>query len=347
MQKRQALSFKTNRPYTKKHEQKTSLTQQPDECVLHSDKSVIFTLLQNKLQNLNTHIFYGCRIQNKRAKTNLKAEPDRKIKGRMFKWKQFILFMAITIASFTKAVHFSFLSSAKASDSSVVEFPIEKNNSNIDLLTTVKTMNEISVFFAPLVRAKGTPFAWDFDWTKPWIGAGSKKNEGVFSIMLWGGYVRADFMTVKALQFTICHEFGHFLGGEPFQYFDNDSDHWSSVEGQADWWAATVCLPTLYRSQGQTELQVRNSIHQAGLDFALFAQFHFHESAVPVSLEKRATEKPEITIMLSYPSLQCRLDTVRNGGDCSTLVFQDGNQKVPVCERPRCWYVPTSDLKSQ
>ena len=249
---------------------------------------------------------------------------------------KFIVFLSFLFLS----AHHGLLSSAHAEDSTVITYPVEKNRSNIDVVTTVKTIGEVAAIFSPLVVDQGTPFAWDFDWEKPWIGAGSKKYQGTFSIMLWGGFVRADLMTIKALQFTVCHEFGHFLGGAPFQLFDDPSQNWSSTEGQADWWAATVCLPALYRSQGQTEIEVRKSILQAGLEFAQFLQFHFHETTIPVSLEAKAQERPQKTLMLSYPSLQCRLDTIRIGGTCATLVQQ--NEEIESCERPRCWYVPTS-----
>lgn len=220
----------------------------------------------------------------------------------------------------------------------VISYPPERNVSKIDVSSTILTMTEIAGLYSAAVHAHDTAFAWDFSWEKPWLGAGSKLYEGTFSIMLWGGFVRAEGMTLRGLEFTICHEFGHFLGGEPRQTFPFETESWSSVEGQADWWAASVCLPTLYRLRGLKTSAARDRILKAGLDFARFAQSQYEKDSPSVSLDKAAPERPASTLVLSYPSLQCRLDTIRLGADCIVSDEDASGQ----CERPRCWFVPQS-----
>lgn len=221
---------------------------------------------------------------------------------------------------------------------SVISFPVERPDSQVHVLETVLIMSEIEQLMRPLVslQAQGG-FQWDFDWEKPWLGAGSQlDDDGKFRILLWGGLVRATKMTAPALEAVICHEFGHLLGGEPRQFFpvagtSQREKHWSSAEGQSDWFAATECLPMLYRNRGLTSIEIQNRIEQAGFEFALFVQHHFEPSSPLPSLDSSALEAPGSTLFSTYPSLQCRLDTYRIGAQCS-----DTEGSCP--KRPRCWF---------
>lgn len=227
----------------------------------------------------------------------------------------------------------------------VISYPIERNESGISLEDTVKILGEIAVLNTGSIEFLSTDFAWDFDWAKPWLGAGSQlhapslpgTSNPVFSIMLWGGFIRATGMTLSALEFTVCHEFGHFLGGDPHQIFPDEIIHWSSTEGQADWWAASVCLPKLYRSRGMSNDDATLRIRQAGQDFAHFAYLQFERGSKEASLTQRATENPAATPTLAYPTTQCRLDTIADGATCA---FASPPDQAQACVRPRCWFAP-------
>lgn len=224
----------------------------------------------------------------------------------------------------------------------VIGFPPDRSESGIDAVTTVLLMSEIEQLMRPLITpdvvagASGA-FAWDFDWEKPWIGAGSLLDDhGTFKVMLWGGFVRATKMTLPALEATICHEFGHLLAGQPKQRFPVEGstereEHWSSAEGQSDWFAATVCLPKLYRARGLSDDETQSRVIQAGLDFAMFSHLHFDSASPLPSLATLAKEVPEATLHTAYPSLQCRLDTFHLGARCS-------NPRQSCPPRPRCWF---------
>ncbi|MDX9732268.1 MAG: metal-dependent hydrolase [Bdellovibrionales bacterium] len=212
-------------------------------------------------------------------------------------------------------------------------YPPNNSYSDIGVLEAVLLMAEVKGLFDSATNRDianlGYRFAWDFRWDVPQIGAGSNLLGDVFNIMLYGGYVRAEKMTPLILELTLCHEFGHLLGGDPRQNFpQNNDEHWSSTEGQSDWWAATVCLPKLYSARGLSPEETQERIKQAALEFTVFARFHFYPDLPEVSLNASAPERPATTPRLSYPSLQCRLDTFRIGADC------------PECERPPCWWVP-------
>lgn len=239
---------------------------------------------------------------------------------------------------------------ATAHASTVIEYREDNAPSGITVQQAVSVMGEVAVLYQPEVLKNGALFGWEFDWAKPWLGAGSRLDVAdskdaiaselrTFVIMLWGGFVRSDAMTLRALEFTLCHEFGHFLGGDPHQVFSGNIDDWSSNEGQSDWWAASVCLPRLYRARGLSEGAVRDHILTAGLDFARFIEFHFDKATdpatgerlqEPAALERSAPETPPETLNLAYPSTQCRLDTIRLGAECAI---------GGACKRPRCWFV--------
>jgi inner membrane protein len=228
---------------------------------------------------------------------------------------------------------------ASAQPGNVISFPVERSDSGLDVLQTVRIMSEIEQLMRPLVGSTvAGGFQWDFDWEKPWLGAGGQLDEnGTFRILLWGGLIRATKMSAPALEAIICHEFGHLLGGEPRQLFpvagSNEREkHWSSAEGQSDWFAATVCLPRLYRSRGLSPAEVQSRIEQAGLGFMLFSQFHFEPHTSIPKLGAQASETPESTLTSTYPTLQCRLQTFQHGARCSEAV---GNCTL----RPRCWFV--------
>ncbi len=208
-----------------------------------------------------------------------------------------------------------------------IEFPIERSDSGIELLTTVQLLSAVKAQNEALLLARGYRFAWQFDWNKPWLGAGSTLNGDVFSIMLWGGLVRSTGMTTEALELILCHEYGHALGGAPLQ-----SDQWSSTEGQSDWWSARTCLPQLYQTRGFSTSASAERIRKAGLDFTLWVHRHYEPAGEVPALERKAPALlPNAAPVSSYPSLQCRLDTYATAADCL-------DNHATTCPRPHCWF---------
>lgn len=56
--------------------------------------------------------------------------------------------------------------------------------------------------------------------------------------------------TLDSFTGDMCHELGHILGGSPASPYGIQP----SVEGQADYWAGTVCLPRFFRNSPDTGL---------------------------------------------------------------------------------------------
>jgi len=196
---------------------------------------------------------------------------------------------------------------------------------------------------------------WDFNWSQNYLGAGSSLNHNKFTIMLYGGYVRAEGSSFELVAITLCHELGHYLGGEPKQIFNGVKD-WSSSEGQADFFAVRECLPKVYQFFKNKKSYLKVSLNQeernivcavpsldireqclwsigAGLEFAKFAHHYFDRDQQKPSLFRKAQEVPNSTLVSVYPTTQCRLDTYVHGSRCAA------GESI-FCNRPRCWYKP-------
>lgn len=204
-------------------------------------------------------------------------------------------------------------------------------------------------------------FAWNFDWQQTYLGAGTTYYQNTFTIMLLGGMVRAPGSNFSLIAFTLCHEVGHYLGGHPKQRFSGeDEDDWASAEGQADWFAAHSCLPKVYRyfkkhkperlievsyltealpfcSSYSAHADLCQWMLSAGLGFVRFAHYYYERQSPLVSLAFEASERPIETVRSAYPSLQCRLDTAKQGTYCAleSLGYKNINSQ---CQRPACWY---------
>lgn len=239
------------------------------------------------------------------------------------------------------------------------------NESLLQLTYTSQLMSFIQQTYQ--LQIKSTPpnatLNWQFDWNQPYLGAGSTLYNNMFSIMLWGGYVRAPQSSFEVIALTLCHEVGHYLGGSPKQKIDSPTGDWASAEGQADWFATQSCLPLVFDYFKKNHFQSLNYIYPnltkkiclqldqhlnaqqlekcqwlvgSSAQFGEFVQLHFAKDVAVPSIDKNATERPQQTLYSTYPSLQCRVDTLKQGALCaiSSLI-----QKKSVCVRPSCWFV--------
>lgn len=243
----------------------------------------------------------------------------------------------------------------------VYQFPIVQSDAK-KLDYTVALMGFLSSQYSQKIKATHVQaeFLWNFNWSQDYLGAGSNYYQKQFSIMLLGGMVRAEGSSFQVIAATLCHEFGHYLGGVPRQRIeDKVNGDWSSSEGQSDWFAATDCLPRVYDYFNKVrpsfleidyeaeskELCVNSVIHSlddqrrcqwvmsAGANFTDFLHYYFDRNTERATLLKTAQEVPDETLHSAYPTAQCRLDTIKSGALCAL-----GNKSS--CSRPRCWFNP-------
>lgn len=184
------------------------------------------------------------------------------------------------------------------------------------------------------------------------------------------GLLESKRLTPDSLRMVVCHELGHLFGGAPRR---NNPPEWegpvatdgysyTSSEGQADYYATLVCFRLLAAStrvgeprtdlkragpvllekckdqKKEKDLCVRTAL--AGMDFLnLIKDF-------PISCETTDPQVADRMIRDSYPSRQCRLDTLINGARCMediNLVLHFFDQKADDCKasvarRPVCWF---------
>ena len=191
----------------------------------------------------------------------------------------------------------------------------------------------------------------NFDWKQPYIAAGSTYDGENFKVMLWGGLVRARYMTLGGVAAVICHEIGHKLGGQPHQKFNGHEADWSSAEGQADTFAATRCLPQMYdnlksffpdyllteRDPATAQICASTTdpdkcrwIASSGIELIQSMQVYFDLEIPMANPTIWAPEKPSDTLHTQYPTYQCRMDIFKSGA------------VDPSASRLPCWFVEAS-----
>jgi len=209
----------------------------------------------------------------------------------------------------------------------------------------------------------------NIDWSNDRVNAhATRDKKRNLIINLLGGMVRHPEMTEDALLFILCHELGHHLGGAPKKFRGTSSKRsWSSIEGQADYFAASKCLPKVFANKDETkilervenfrELDLESSpckseqcqrVILAGLAigkvFATLRDGWSPPSLVnPSSIEVLKTNQ-------KHPEPQCRLDTIISGVLCHRTTkfkeFDNLDPKKGACNRPnfneearpKCWF---------
>ena len=164
------------------------------------------------------------------------------------------------------------------------------------------------------------PFLFDFNWKSPFFGAGISHFENQYKLMILGGTTRIEEFSPDAYAALVCHEVGHLIGGEPFQTIPGAD--WASSEGQADFFAASQCLPKYFASLGLSKEQISARVEKAGHE--LVQSF--------MAIERGPGERPERFVKISkpvnetlinqYPSLACRYET---------FLFNE--------KRQDCWFI--------
>lgn len=132
----------------------------------------------------------------------------------------------------------------------------------------------------------------------------------------------------------LCHELGHLFGGYPKKIYEGQVA-WASSEGQADYFAAQICLKQLYSKTTSKEQLLANeaalsqSILKNAENFfqSLATIFDLYPGMQKFSKRPSLNERDPTVVQetnLAYPNFQCRLDTYRAG--------------VASQPRPKCWF---------
>lgn len=198
------------------------------------------------------------------------------------------------------------------------------------------------------------------------------------------GLLESPRLTPDVYRLILCHEIGHLLGGEPRLPLpaewdgarSSDGGSLLSSEGQSDYYSTATCFRRLaktgFAAQSKSlptelhnvrrapapariqelcakawpESEVERSICEraalAGVGFLTLV------SSFNISLEVRDTTEATKVIVNTYPSRQCRLDTMVAGALCSVDLPLDFSRVQDLdlrcakeeAQRPKCWYRP-------
>lgn len=235
-----------------------------------------------------------------------------------------------------------------------------------------KFTNRIVSLYADTIKELGGNLKTEFLWDSTDLNAYAEKNKSNWKIVFHGALYRDKRVTDDGFIMTVCHELGHLLGGAPFKL-----GHETSAEGQADYWASTVCAKKYFTKypekvvtsngfvRDQCSKKYENDIPaqkicyrttMAGYSLASFLGLQ-SEGKQP-RFETPDKHVLDVTDQL-HPIAQCRLDTFLAGSLCeledSSVRFEEkilgdklttdfkctetiDGQLVQVDKRPKCWF---------
>ena len=198
-------------------------------------------------------------------------------------------------------------------------------------------------------------------WDKPWFTAWAQKHsDKEFSINFWGGVTRIPGMNDNGLALFACHEVAHIIGGEPHSKIKNF--HWASAEGQADYYATSICLKKYFNNKANLGRLSYPKVNQVlykkceskysttkdllvclNIMDAIEAQAKVYDYiaitnlVTPYKKMNFLEKSPAVdkTIYNSYPENQCRIETLIAGNFCSPLNYPC---TAKDSARPKCWF---------
>ena len=224
-----------------------------------------------------------------------------------------------------------------------------------------QTLESARKYFRPIYQSHGKELSilgeWDYDENNAKALAYTVDH---YFIEIYGGALKSEGTNTDSLRAMICHEVGHHLGGAPFmpQYYEDYYLFQGSSEGQADYYAANVCLKKWLNGEDHWR-----KIHQIGFskkDQIFCERYHNDKNNIGLCIRiitafKRMLSlkiESEVQINLKTPSLAykyalassvthppslCRLETAYAGVIChqenGCSIFQN-----PIeASRPLCW----------
>jgi len=233
-------------------------------------------------------------------------------------------------------------------------------------------IDKIERVYKPIAHFHHAELKIERNWESGTVNAGTFRDENGkhWHINLYGGLARHALMTADDYALVICHEIGHHIGGAPKKII-NESRHWSSTEGQADYWATLKCLRRVFYKEDnigaidgslqspQLTLKCQQSfsseqVRSLCIRLALASEVLAKISAVVRNVPMPRFETPDTAIAQEtydkHPVPQCRLDSFFQGSLCPLSYENPVSQQdefTGVCHsessyltgiRPRCWY---------
>jgi hypothetical protein len=232
-------------------------------------------------------------------------------------------------------------------------------------------LDKVEKINAPLVAQAGGKFEIKRNWTDETVNAYADRDDGNWTINMFGGLARHPLVTEDGFALVACHESGHHLGGAPKISGWMGSD-WAADEGAADYYGTLKCLRRYFAGDDNAAIvgkQILDPTVEAkckasfgGVDDQLVCEraSFASQSLANLLAELGKTGTPAVgtpdTNVVSqtydgHPAAQCRLDTYLAGSFCHVDVsaqlsdtdYHQGSCSQPQDTegwRPLCWFKP-------
>ena len=230
---------------------------------------------------------------------------------------------------------------------------------------------------------RGTNLVARADWfnDEPNARAGINRDTGNAEIIVFGGLARHPKMSEDGLALVLCHEIGHLIGGYPRKR-PNDPV-FAAAEAQADYFSVTKCFRSVFgKDQNEnflgdllfeTESSADNLCSivysdtreyytclrsiKAAEDLAEVLTAFVRDGRGDPTIKVPQINTPDQTVVkkhtLSYPSIQCRFDTLVQGSLCDKgndfpyginddyeFGYCTRKEGYLLGSRPKCWFSP-------
>lgn len=206
-----------------------------------------------------------------------------------------------------------------------------------------KIVADFLKFSAVFLKKENRELQINLDWENPYYAASAQLLKNKIQITLWGGYLRAPGNNKSILALTLCHELGHLVGGYPKQTVDVEEN--ASAEAVSDFFAAKDCLDLFYQSHPEyAPAEVPSDVQsfcqgdkaceltvESGRQTFLYLQKWSYVPYTPVQIFAPTETVTEFSPN-TYPSFQCRLETVKVGARCAA------QENRSSCQPPPCWW---------
>lgn len=195
-----------------------------------------------------------------------------------------------------------------------------------------------------------------------------KTSEGVWQIEVYQSMLDLKSQSIQTLGMMLCHEVGHFLGGEPYVIgrqltpaVRQRAPKQMSCEGEADYFSTSVCFRKLAKLVAELKLEKAfegelnnecylsfstngdREICLSGLkiarDLAIVYQDILTVMGFPTTFQNRfdpSVSDRTLNYVGEYPTLECRYQTLVHGLLCAEK--ENGECLDPRWMRPLCWF---------
>ena len=234
----------------------------------------------------------------------------------------------------------------------------------IDEVTFNKVIDNVSSFYAPIMKAKGGTLQVNRLWTDGTVNASAQRTGNTWILNMYGGLARHPITTEDGFTLVMCHETGHQLGGFPKfgKLVGGSRSSWAANEGQADYFATMKCFrrvfqdadnaaaissldvpstvtskcSSTFKSTTEINLCVRESM--AGFTLAkllwTLANGASNANGITASAAQPSFDTPNPSVVAktddNHPEAQCRLDTYFAGSICGAAYTDDFGQSDPI-----------------